>query len=124
MTDERVTIRVDDEALIRHAYASFNSKDIDAALADMVRDVDWPNMIEGTRLTGHDAVGASWAGQFATTNPEVVPTGFRAEGDATVASVRQTVRDLQGNVLLEGDVEHVYRFRDGKVARMDVRVPT
>jgi hypothetical protein len=41
-----------------------------------------------------------------------------------VASVRQTVRDLEGNVLLEGDVEHVYRFRDGKVVRMDVRVPT
>jgi ketosteroid isomerase-like protein len=47
MTDERVTIRVDDETLIRHAYASFNSKDIDAALADIVRDVDSPNMIEG-----------------------------------------------------------------------------
>ena len=38
MTDERVAIRVDDEAPIRHAYASCNSRDIDAALADMVSE--------------------------------------------------------------------------------------
>jgi hypothetical protein len=75
-------------------------------------------------VTGQDAVGAYWAGQFANTKPEAVPTGFRAEGDATVVSVHQTVRDLEGSVLLEGDVEHVHRFRDAKVARMDVRRPT
>jgi hypothetical protein len=111
------------EDLLRRAYASFNSKDIDALLADMTDDVDWPNMLEGTRAVGHDAVRAYWEGQFATTSPEVIPTRFATEGDATVVFVHQVLRDLEGNVLREGDVEHVYRFRDGKVARMDVRMP-
>lgn len=124
MTDQQVTISIDGEALLRRAYGLFNAKDIDALLADVVEDVHWPNMIERTRATGHDAVRAYWAGHFATTSPEVVPTGFRAEGDATVESEHQMVRDLEGNVLLEGGVEHMYRFRDGKVARMDVRMPT
>jgi hypothetical protein len=111
-----------EEALLRRAYGSFNAKDVDALLADMVDDVDWPNMLDGTRAIGRDAVRAYWDRQFASTDPEVVPTGFREEDGATVVSVHQTIRDLDGNVLREGDVEHVYRFRDGKVARMDVRM--
>src|SRR5215213_2582185 len=92
-------------------------------LADMVDDVDWPNMLEGTRIVGHDAVRRYWLGQFETTDPQLAITAVGTEEDATVLSVHQTLRDLDGNVLREGDVEHVYRFRDGKVARMDVRMP-
>jgi hypothetical protein len=109
--------------LLRRAYVAFNAKDIDALLADMTDDVDWPNMLEGTRIVGHDAVRAYWLGQFAATDPQLEITGVRTEDDATVLSVHQTLSDLDGNVLREGDVEHVYRFRDGKVVRMDVRMP-
>lgn len=111
------------EDLLRRAYVAFNAKDIDALLAEMTDDVDWPNMIEGTRIVGHDAVRAYWRGQFETTDPQLEITGVREDDDATVLSVHQTLHDLDGNVLREGDVEHVYRFRDGKVARMDVRIP-
>jgi hypothetical protein len=111
------------EALLRRAYDAFNRKDVDALLAEMTDDVDWPNMLEGTRIVGHDAVRSYWLGQFQTTDPQLTITDVRAEDDATVLAVHQILRDLDGNVLREGDVEHVYRFRDGKVARMDVRMP-
>jgi hypothetical protein len=114
---------MDGERLLRQAYESFNAKDVEALLAVMTDDVDWPNMLEGSRLVGHDAVREYWRGQFRTTDPRLEITGVDEEGDATVLSVHQSICDLEGTVLREADVEHVYRFREGKVARMDVRMP-
>lgn len=57
MTDEPVTIRVDDEALTRQACASFGSQDIDAAPAGMVRDADSPN--EDALAMAHEIAGKS-----------------------------------------------------------------
>jgi hypothetical protein len=37
------------EQLLRRAYEAFNARDIDAALALMHLDVDWPNGMEGGR---------------------------------------------------------------------------
>jgi hypothetical protein len=37
--------------------------------------------------------------------------------------VHQVVRDLRGDVLSDGRVIHVYRLRDGLVARMDIEDP-
>ena len=36
------------------------------------------------------------------------------------AEVDQTVRDLEGALLSEGRVRHVYAFRDGLVVAMEV----
>jgi len=40
------------EELLRRAYEAFNARDLDAALALMHRDVDWPNAIDGGRVRG------------------------------------------------------------------------
>ena len=110
------------EDLLRRAYRSFNARDVDALLADMADDVDWPNVAEGTRLRGHDAVRAYWEAQFRVADPRVEPVRIDADrrGRAVVV-VHQRIADLDGNVLHESEVEHAYSFRDGKVARMDVR---
>jgi hypothetical protein len=39
---------------LRATYAAFNARDIDAVLAQMTADVDWPNAWEG----GHVEEGA------------------------------------------------------------------
>jgi ketosteroid isomerase-like protein len=39
---------------VRSLYAAFNARDIDAALATMTADVDWPNGWERARVKGHD----------------------------------------------------------------------
>ena len=41
------------EALLERTYAAFNARDVDAVLAMMHAEVDWPNGMEGGRVHGH-----------------------------------------------------------------------
>jgi ketosteroid isomerase-like protein len=109
------------ERLLRAVYDAFNRRDIEAVIATLHPDVDWPNAWEGGRVHGHDAVRAYWARQFAEIAPEVQPRAFSMTEDGRVAvEVHQVVRDLDGAVLADQVVTHVYTFRDGRVAHMDV----
>ncbi|QMV12381.1 nuclear transport factor 2 family protein [Streptomyces lincolnensis] len=85
-------------------------------------DVDWPNVLDGVRLHGREAVRAYWARQFAAGHPLVRLEALRPDdGDAVVATVRLGMRDAEDDHWA-GTVEHVYRFGgDGLVTRMDVR---
>jgi hypothetical protein len=110
------------EALLRRMYAAFNARDVDAVMAALHPDVDWPNVLGGTRLDGHAAIREYWARQFATTDPRVEPLGFSLEPDGRIAvDVHQVVRDHSGAVLVDGSVQHVYRVRDGLFDHMEVR---
>jgi len=108
------------ERLIRDLYASFNARDIEAVIAALHPDVDWPNAWEGGRLRGHDAVRAYWRRQFAAIDGHVEPTHIDIDGDTVTVTVHQTVRDLDGNVEFDGTVTHTYTVRDGAIVRMDV----
>ncbi len=95
---------------------------MDAVLAALHPDVDWPNAFEGGRVHGHADVRAYWSRQFAQVDPQVEPETFSEDDEGrTVVRVRQTVRDLAGAVIATGEVDHVYELRDGLVVRMDVR---
>jgi hypothetical protein len=109
------------EEVLRAMYDGFNTRDIDAVLAAMSDDVDWPNGWEGGRLLGQEAVRDYWTRQWAAIDPRVEPLeiGPRADGRVEV-QVRQLVRDLDGKVLGDGTVVHVYEMRSGLVARMDI----
>jgi hypothetical protein len=112
----------EEERLLRRAYAAFNARDIDAALALMHPDVDWPNGMEGGRELGQDAVRAYWTKQFGMIDSHVEPVGFEDDGEGRVAvDVHQVVRDLKGTVLSDGRVRHVYTFRDGLVSYMEIQ---
>jgi ketosteroid isomerase-like protein len=109
------------EALLRDLYAAFNARDVDAVLGALHADVDWPNAFEGGRVLGREDVRDYWRRQFAQIDPRVEPRRFVDEGDGRVAVVvHQVVRDLDGTVVAEREVTHVYSFRDGLIARMDV----
>ena len=108
------------EQMIRDLYASFNARDIEAVLEHLHEDVDWPNAWEGGRLHGHGAVRAYWTRQFAAIDGQVEPTNIEADGDTVTVTVHQMVRDLDGNLVDDRTVTHIYTFRDGRIARMDV----
>jgi ketosteroid isomerase-like protein len=110
------------EDLLRRAYAAFNARDIDRALAVMHPDVDWPNGMEGGRELGHDAVRAYWTRQFGLIDSHVEPESFEDVDGKIVVEVHQVVRDLDGALLSDQRVEHVHTLRDGLIARMDIRV--
>jgi ketosteroid isomerase-like protein len=102
-------------------YAAFNARDIDALLEQMTPDVDWPNAWEGGRVHGHAEVRDYWNRQWSVIDPSVEPVAFNVRPDGRVAvEVDQLVRGSDGAVLSEGRVVHVYTFRDGLIARMDV----
>lgn len=111
-------------------YAAFNARDVDAVLAALAPDVDWPNGMEGGRVRGHDAVRAYWTRQWETLDPRVEPVAVRADAPAAddagtgeqrvVVDVRQVVRDRAGALLADGTVRHAYRLRGGRVVAMDV----
>ena len=105
-------------------YEAFNRRELDALLAMMSDEVDWPNAWKGGRLIGRAAVRDYWTAQWAEIDPHVEPLSVseRADGSLAVA-VRQVVRSLTGHVLSDGEVVHVYRVRDGLIDRMDVEEP-
>jgi ketosteroid isomerase-like protein len=112
------------EDRLRAVYAAFNARDIDRVLEQLAEDVDWPNAWEGGRVEGREGVREYWTRQWAAIDPHVEPTAFTALPDGRVeVTVDQLVRSLDGDILVDGTVRHVYAFRDGKVSRMDVMEP-
>jgi hypothetical protein len=109
------------EELLRSMYDGFNARDIDAVLAAMTDDVDWPNAWEGARVHGRQEVRDYWTRQWAAIDPRVTPVGFETRSDGRIAvEVEQVIRNLDGEVQASGTVSHVYAMRSGLVARMDV----
>jgi hypothetical protein len=112
---------VDRESLLRAMYAAFNARDIDGVLGGLAPDVDWPNAWEGGRIHGKAAMRSYWTRQWAEIDPHVDPIEVAERDDGSVAvAVEQTVLDLDGGLIAKRSVRHVYAFKEGLVARMDV----
>ena len=62
--------------LLRAAYAAFNARDINAALALMTADVVWPRAFKGGFVRGHEEVRAYWTEQWNEIDPHVEPIAF------------------------------------------------
>jgi ketosteroid isomerase-like protein len=88
--------------VLEAAYAAFNARDIDRALAVMHHDVVWANGMEGGYVYGHRGVREYWTRQWALIDPRVYPLRFES-----VASQRI--------------VQHVFSFDDGGlITRMEI----
>ena len=112
------------EQVLRGVYDAFNARDIDAVLAAMSDEVDWPNAWEGGRVRGKEAIRAYWTRQWREIDPRVEPVAIRTRADGRFAvEVHQAVRGLEGNLLFEGLVVHVYTLRGGRITKMDVEDP-
>ena len=112
---------VEEQALIADVYRDFNARHIDAVLARMAPDVDWPNGMEGGRVYGHEGVRAYWTRQWSMIDPHVEPIAITKDdaGRVTV-QVHQVVKDLDGGVLADAIVRHAYRIQDGLIVKMDI----
>ena len=109
------------EDLLTRMYVAFNARDIDTVLSMLAPDVDWPNGMEGGRVSGRDGVRDYWSRQFAVLDPRVDPERVvRLDGDRIAVEVKQVVRDLSGKLVVDQMVRHTYTFRDGFVIRMDI----
>lgn len=108
--------------LLKKAYAAFNARDLDTALSTMNPDVVWPNGMERGTVHRHEGVRAYWTRQWAMINPHVDPVSFDLDASGNIdVGVHQVVRDLQGKVLLDRIVHHVYTLKDGLIQTMTIR---
>jgi hypothetical protein len=108
--------------LLTEAYLAFNRRDMDAVLALMSDNVDWPNAMEGTRAIGIDEVRAYWTHQWKLLDPQVEPVHIADEETGrTIVDVHQIVRDFDGQILVDQMVQHVYRIENGLIAHMEIR---
>ncbi len=111
-----------EQDLLLRAYRDFNARDIDAALAVMRPDVDWPNGMEGGRVVGRPAVRDYWTRQWNQMDPHVEPLDFATEPDGRIrVEVRQVIRDLAGNLIADQRVQHIYSIEDGLIRSMEIR---
>jgi ketosteroid isomerase-like protein len=107
---------------ITQLYERFNARDIETVLAALHPDVMWANGMEGGHVHGREAVRSYWTRQWAAIDPRVEPTGFSTGADGeTIVEVHQTVRDLQGAVLVDQMVGHIFRIEHGLITRFDIR---
>ncbi|GAA3755648.1 nuclear transport factor 2 family protein [Flavobacterium ginsengiterrae] len=111
------------ENVIYKAYTAFNERNIDNALSTMQPDVQWSKAWEGGYISGHDEIKQYWTRQWTEINPKVEPAGFTQRGNGSLeVKVHQVVKDLQGNLMFDGFVKHIYTFQDGLIKTMDIEL--
>ncbi|MGL4618452.1 MAG: nuclear transport factor 2 family protein [Chroococcidiopsis sp.] len=107
--------------LLRAAYAAFNARDIDAALALMTSNVHWPRAFKGGFVRGPEEVRAYWTEQWSEIDAHVEPVAFNpVEDEQILVEVHQVVRDLAGTVLADEHVGHRFTFQDGLIQVMEI----
>ena len=107
--------------LLSAAYAAFNARDIDAALALMTIDVTWPMAFKGGFVRGPEDIRAYWTEQWSEINPHVDPVAFHSQNAGqVVVDVHQVVRDLAGAVLADVHVGHRFTIKQGLIQGMEV----
>ena len=109
------------QALIAQVYSAFNRRDIDGALAVMSEKVDWPKASEGGRVIGKEEIRAYWTLQWAEFNPHVEPIEETDnEAGRTGVKVHQLVKNLNGDILSDQTLLHVFTAANGLIERMDI----
>jgi hypothetical protein len=113
--------RARETELLKAAYAAFNARNIDAALATMTPDVTWPKAFKGGFVQGQQAIREYWTEQWSEIDPHVEPVCFHWEDDGRVlVDARQVVRDLSGTVLADVHVGHRFTLANGLLQSMEV----
>jgi len=109
--------------VIKKAYSAFNNRDIDSALSTMQPDIQWSKAWEGGYIIGHDEIKQYWTRQWNEINPKVEPIAFNLrQNESLEVMVHQKVKDLQGNLIFDGKVKHIYTFEDGLIKTMDIEL--
>ena len=113
----------DEVDLLKLLYDRLNARDMEAVLACMHEDVIWANGMEGGHVRGRAGVRNYWTRQWAMIDPQVEPVEFStsSDGEEVVVEVHQIVRDLQGKVLVDQMVGHIFQIEHGLVKRFDIR---
>jgi hypothetical protein len=101
-------------------YGNFNDRKIDLVIANMSTGVKWANGMEGGYVYGHQGVKEYWIRQFSMVSSIVTPIEIKQESGSVTIKVHQVVHDLNGNLLSDEVVTHVFQLENGKIAAFDI----
>src|SRR5579859_6527556 len=101
-------------------YESFNRRNIDVVINNMTSDVKWANGMDGGVVYGHEGVREYWTRQFKLVSSTVTPLEVGERNGEVVVQVHQVVHDLEGNLLADEIVTHLFRLDGEKIARFDI----
>jgi ketosteroid isomerase-like protein len=108
--------------LLTRLYDRFNARDLETVLAALDEDVMWANGMEGGHVHGREGVRRYWTRQWAMIDPHVEPISFStAPAGQVIVEVHQTVRNLQGELLIDQVVGHIFQIENNQVTRFDIR---
>jgi len=108
------------DSLITQAYSAFNQRNIDEALTLMSDAVSWPKTSEGGCVIGKEEIRAYWTRQWKEFDPHVEPIETIDQAGKIRVRVHQVVKSLDGEVLSDSEVWHVYTIANGLIERMEI----
>jgi hypothetical protein len=113
---------LDEIEFLKQVYNHFNARDMETVLAAMHESVMWANGMEGGHVYGHDGVRSYWTRQWAMISPHVEPVGFsKGPQNEVIVEVHQVVHDLNGDLLVDQMVGHIFTIENGLIRRFDIR---
>ena len=106
---------------IYNLYAAFNDRNSEFVVQQMTSGVEWPRAFKGGSVQGQDAVRSYWESQWREIDPRVDPVSIEPLKDGRLdVEVHQFVRDLEGAVIADSIVHHIYTFDGEAISRMEV----
>jgi hypothetical protein len=101
-------------------YDNFNKRNIDFVISNMTSDVTWANGMDGGFVYGHEGVREYWTRQFKLVSPNVKPLAVDKKNGRIVVKVHQVVHDLEGKLLADETVTHVFTLDGDKIAQFNI----
>jgi hypothetical protein len=109
------------QRFLQELYDAFNEREFESVLSKMDPAVKWANGMEGGFVYGRDAVREYWRKQFEVTKGQLKPLKYDIdENNRSVVTVHLTVKDLQGNLLVEKTVEHIFTIKNGWISVFEI----
>jgi hypothetical protein len=86
----------------------------------MTQDVRWPKASEGGKVVGKEEIRAYWIRQWREFDPYVKPLAISEDDEGRIrVRVRQLVKSVQGDILSDSEVLHVFSINNGLILAMD-----
>jgi len=101
-------------------YTDFNKRNIELAINKMTDEVEWANGMEGGFVYRHAGVREYWTRQFKLVSSSVTPLEVRKENGVYKIEVHQVVHDLEGKLLADEMVTHIFEMEDDEIARFRI----
>lgn len=101
-------------------YKNFNDRKIDLVISNVSDNVKWANGMDGGYVYGHKAVRDYWTRQFTLISSNVTPLKIEKENGIVKIKVHQLVHDLNGNLLADEFVYHIFHLRENKIAVFEI----